>query len=129
MHKLASRPESINDIEHIVNIIDNEFCLNEETYGNILISLTEAVNNAIHHGNGADENKFVRIKIKRIKNYLRFRVEDDGDGFNYKNLPNPTLPENLEKCGGRGVFLITQLCDKVDYTNNGSVVEMSFKIQ
>lgn|SRR5690554_3930492 len=129
MHKLASKPESIREIERILNVIDNKFSLCENTYNNILISLTEAVNNAIKHGNCKDEEKFVRIKVKKNKDTLHFTVEDEGEGFDYQNVPDPTLPENLTKCGGRGVFLMTQLCDSVHYQNNGSTVEMSFKIK
>ncbi len=129
MHILASKPESIRDIESILKVIDKEISLDEDTYNNVLISLTEAVNNAIHHGNCEDESKYVRIKVKKKEDLLKLTVEDEGEGFDFKNVPNPTLPENLNKCGGRGVFLITQLCDSVNYRNNGSSVEMCFKLK
>lgn len=129
MHKLASKPENIRHIEHIVDRIDEKFCLDTETYGNILISLTEAVNNAICHGNCEDEKKHVHIEFKKIHDTLQFRVEDEGQGFNYKALPNPTLPGNIEKCGGRGVFIIHQLCDRVKFLDNGSTVEMFFRLK
>lgn len=128
MHKLASKPESIRKIERIVDLIDKKFNIDSETYTNILISLTEAVNNAILHGNCKDEEKYVHIKFKRVNDMLQFRVEDEGEGFNYKAIPNPTHPDNLDKCGGRGVFLMTQLCDRVKYHDNGSTVEMCFTL-
>ena len=57
---------------------------------------------------------------------IKFRIEDLGDGFNYANLPDPTSPENLEKPGGRGIFLMRHLADEVDFKEGGRVVELSF---
>jgi serine/threonine-protein kinase RsbW len=57
---------------------------------------------------------------------IKFIVKDEGRGFNYENLPDPTAPENLEKIGGRGIFLMKHLSDEVQFKEQGRIVELSF---
>lgn len=128
MHKIASKPENICEIESIVNHLTGKFSLCPQVKANLLISLTEAVNNAIIHGNGGDENKYVHINVLKDGSLLNVSVEDEGKGFNPGQLPDPTSPEYIECCGGRGVFLIHQLCDKVEYKKNGARVEITFQL-
>ena len=106
----------------------HKYKVSPDIYGNILVSLTEAVNNAIIHGNRSDESKSVQIQLRKKNDSLNIRVSDEGRGFDYKNLPDPTAPENLMKIGGRGVFLMQQLSDDISFHNNGSTVEMQFKL-
>lgn len=126
--KVPSNPRNISVVETFVNRMVEKYKISPDLHCNILVSLTEAVNNAILHGNCCDETKNVQIQFKRSKNTLAIRVSDEGCGFDLQNVPDPTAPENLTKCGGRGVFLIRQLSDAVKYHNNGSTVEMQFKI-
>ncbi|MCB0618267.1 MAG: ATP-binding protein [Saprospiraceae bacterium] len=126
--KLSSDPRSVNEVEHFVENLVHKYQLNPDIYGNILVSVTEAVTNAIRHGNRNDHSKTVELELKKCKDKLSFRVSDQGKGFDYRNLPDPTHPDNLLKCGGRGVFLMRTLCDRLRFTNNGSTVEMDFKI-
>ena len=128
MLKLTSHPRNIKHVETFVKKVAKTYQIGTEVYGNILISITEAVNNAIIHGNKSDENKTVRIQLKRVKDSLAFRISDEGKGFDPKSVPDPTCPENILKCGGRGVFLMQELSDSVRYYNNGSTVEIKFKI-
>lgn len=128
MLKLASNPKNVARVEPFVERVFDKYGLNPEIYGNILISLTEAVTNAIVHGNSLDEAKFVNVKLQLIKNRLAFLVSDEGSGFDYQSLPDPTSPENLLKIGGRGVFLMKQLSDDVVYSDNGRTVEIQFNI-
>ncbi len=128
--KLTSKPENISIVERFIDDLRSEFNIGDEVYGNVLISLTEAANNAIIHGNKCDEKKEVTIDYgvdARGKN-LTFIIKDQGPGFDYNNLPDPTAPENLEKTSGRGVFLMMQLADMVVFSDNGATVEMSFRI-
>lgn len=124
--KVNSSPNSITIVEQWIQTVANEHRVKEEKYPNILISLTEAVNNAIIHGNNSDETKHVNIYLEKNKDGLAFKVCDQGHGFDPNDVPDPTCPENIECCGGRGVFLIKQLCDQVDYLDNGSTVKMHF---
>jgi serine/threonine-protein kinase RsbW len=106
----------------------NRFNLNPDQQGNILISLTEAVTNAIVHGNCEEEAKTVQVRLRKEKNCLAVRVSDEGHGFDFESLPDPTRPDHLCECGGRGVYLMRQLSDQVSFYDNGSTVEMRFML-
>jgi serine/threonine-protein kinase RsbW len=126
--KLPSNPRNIAVIESFVNRLVEQYKISPDLHCNILVSLTEAVNNAIIHGNCSDESKNVSIRLKRSRNTIAISVTDEGCGFDPKKVPDPTAAENLTKCGGRGVFLMQELSDTVNFHNNGSTVEMKFKI-
>ena len=128
MLNLASDPKNVARVESFVEHLVDKYGISPDVYGNILISLTEAVTNAIIHGNDNDESKTVQVRLKKQKNKLAFLISDEGGGFDFDNLPDPTSPENLTKIGGRGVFLMHQLSDKVDFKDNGSTVEMRFQL-
>jgi serine/threonine-protein kinase RsbW len=102
--------------------------LNEDYYGNILIAVTEAVNNAVVHGNGLEDSKKVKVQVNKEKERLMFVVEDQGTGFDFDNLPDPTAPENIEKPDGRGIFLMKNLSDEVEFENKGSKVCITFVV-
>jgi serine/threonine-protein kinase RsbW len=93
-----------------------------------MISVIESVNNAIVHGNKSDSTKNVSLSLSFQENAIQFYVEDEGNGFDYNNLPDPTSPENLDNPGGRGIFLIKNLCDEVDFANSGRTVTLTFYI-
>ena len=106
----------------------SKFRFAPDTYGNILISLTEAVNNAIIHGNKQDETKVVEVKTEARNGRIAIIVKDEGKGFDYSNVPDPTSPEHVCECGGRGVFLMRQLSDRCRFQDEGRTVEMEFKL-
>ena len=123
---LKSDPKKISEVEIFVKKIAASFEINEDIYPNILISVTEAVNNAIIHGNQKDLDKKVTILLKKSETALTIIVSDEGPGFDPESIPDPTLDENIDKLGGRGVFLIYQLSDLVTFQNEGRTVEMQF---
>lgn len=119
---------NIPQVEVFVENIVDRFNVAPEIYGNILISLTEAVTNAIVHGNGKDCAKKVQVVLAKGEKDLTFKVTDEGPGFDFTSLPDPTAPENLLRIGGRGVFMMKQLSDTMIFSNNGNTVEMIFKV-
>ena len=128
--KFSSKPENITIVEKFIDDLRSELNIGDDVYGNILISLTEAANNAIIHGNKCNEAKVGEISYDldgRGKN-LSLIVKDQGPGFDYNNLPDPTAPENLEKTSGRGVFLMMQLADMVVFSDKGATIEMQFRL-
>lgn len=129
MLKLSSNPRNVALVESFVEKVIQRYKVSPDLYGDILISLTEAVNNAIIHGNGNDESKSVQIHCQQRANAISFSVSDEGRGFDPRSLPDPTSPENLLKVGGRGVFLMRELSDELHFSNNGRTVEMSFRIR
>jgi serine/threonine-protein kinase RsbW len=122
-------PSLIENIRIIESFIDNTkdlYNIDDDIYGNIMIAVTESVNNAIKHGNKEDKNKTVSISLILKENLLKFIIIDEGPGFDYNNLSDPTLPENIDKPGGRGIFLMKHLSDEVHFLNQGSTVELVF---
>jgi serine/threonine-protein kinase RsbW len=122
-------PSMIDNIRIIESFIDNAkdiYNLDDDIYGNILIAVTESVNNAIRHGNGEDPSKNVSLSMFLEDESVRFVVEDQGPGFDYHHLPDPTAPETLEKIGGRGIYLMRHLSDEVHFRNEGRQVELVF---
>ena len=126
--KLSSNPCSVEKVSIFVESLASKLRFAPDTYGNVLISLTEAVNNAIIHGNGQDENKVVEVQTATRNGKLAITVRDEGKGFDYSNLPDPTCSEKIRECGGRGVFLMRQLSDRCRFQDNGRIVEMEFKL-
>lgn len=126
--ELSSKPESLIQIENYVDEVCECYDINEDNYGNILIALTEAVNNAITHGNHLNPNKKVSLKMHTTESDVFFTIEDEGDGFDFNNVADPTLPQNLQKLNGRGIFLIKSLADEVIFEKNGSKIKLKFCI-
>jgi serine/threonine-protein kinase RsbW len=125
---LTSKLENLREIEKIVDEISEEHNIGTEVYGNILIACLEAVNNAISHGNKLDPAKKVEIKFIIDENKLVVITKDQGEGFDYENVPDPTAPENIENIDGRGIFLMKQLSDGLKFHEEGRVSEMIFHL-
>ena len=123
---LPSNIEQIAKLDTISQAIVKDHELDQSMFPNILISLTEAVSNAIIHGNAGDEHKEVEISINKTSEGISLKVSDEGIGFNFRSIPDPTIPENVVKQGGRGIFLIRDLSDKMNFLDNGSTIEMFF---
>lgn len=124
-----SIPSLIENIKIIESFIDNakeKFKINDDIYGNIMISVTECVSNAIIHGNRGDAQKTVRLELTFLEDQLKFIIEDEGKGFDFDNLQDPTAPENIEKSGGRGVFIMKNLCDEVKFEEEGKKTVLTF---
>ena len=124
--EIPSLSENIRMIESFIDNAKEKYHLDDDIYGNIMIAVTEAVNNAIKHGNHSDSTKNVSLALSFSDGLIKFRIEDEGIGFDYEDLPDPTTEENLEKPGGRGIFLMKHLADEVSFNEKGKVVELSF---
>jgi len=125
--RFASVPENIAVVERLIDEVRETNGFDELRYGDVLIAMTEAVNNAIVHGNRLTPGLDVVVDLEiRDGGTLFFRITDQGPGFDYHSVPDPTAPENLEKPNGRGVFLMRQLSDSCEFLDHGRIVELSF---
>lgn len=124
--QIPSLMENIRIVESFIDNAKEKYSFNDDIYGNIMIAITESVNNAIVHGNQLDKGKNVFLTMSFKEDMVKFIVEDEGNGFDYNNLIDPTAPENIEKIGGRGIFLMKNLCDEVAFYNKGKKVELCF---
>ena len=124
-------PSLIENIRVVESFIDNskeKFNIEDDIYGNIMVAVTESVNNAIRHGNKFDKDKNVLLSLFVEQDRIKFEIEDEGNGFNHEALSDPTAPENLENPGGRGIFLMRNLSDEVAFQNDGRKVQLTFFI-
>lgn len=126
--KLPSDPSCICEVEHFVQQLVTRLNINPNLYPNILISLTEAVNNAIKHGNRFDDQKKILVSCRQQPHQIRLIISDEGSGFDPFNLPDPTSAEHIEEEGGRGVFLMKQLTDELHFLDQGRTVELMWRI-
>jgi serine/threonine-protein kinase RsbW len=125
-----SNPKEIGCIEKFLQQINHKLNLDDGTMYRLLVSCTEAVNNAIVHGNKSAPDKSVVVRCIVEKQFLTIRVKDKGKGFDPKKLQDPREEKNLMKESGRGFFLMRSLMDsvKVRRLKSGSVVEMKIKL-
>ena len=123
---IPSLTENIRIIESFIDNAKENLKLNDDIYGNIMIAVTESVNNAIIHGNKKDKNKNVDIVLKVEDNTVSFSITDEGSGFDYNTLPDPTAPENIDKPGGRGIFLMKALSDELEFQEDGKRIKLTF---
>jgi serine/threonine-protein kinase RsbW len=91
---------------------------------NLFVALDEAFVNAVKHGNKFDAKKLIRITAEVSKEEARFTIEDEGEGFDVNNIPDPLDPENLFKTSGRGVLFIYNIMDEVKYNDRGNRLTM-----
>lgn len=102
--------------------------IDENLYPNILISLTEAVNNAMYHGNRLDAQKEIRVSCHEQEHQIHLFISDEGNGFDPFKIPDPTSEERVETEGGRGVFLMKQLAHEIHFLDQGRTVQLMWKI-
>jgi serine/threonine-protein kinase RsbW len=127
--QLPSKFDSVITMENFVDNISEKYNFSEETYANVLTCLSEAIINAIVHGNKEDESKKVYLNLEVVEGKrLIFTIADEGDGFDFNSLPDPTAPENLQSLSGRGVFIIKRLADQCIFNSKGNEMELHFKL-
>lgn len=125
---LASDTQSLLEVERLIDEVCADFHIDEDFYGNVLIAVTEAVSNAIVHGNQLNPSKHIEVICEPAEKELFFQITDQGNGFDFNNIPDPTALENVEKPHGRGIFLMKNLADEVSFYDNGKKVALRFKI-
>lgn len=122
----ASDIKNISVVEQLIDDINKKFNLDRDIYGNILIAVLEAVTNSVIHGNKRNPEKKVNIQFEANEKTFQFIIEDQGPGFDYSNVPDPTKPINVEKPHGRGIFLMMKLSDDITFENKGRRVILNF---
>ncbi|MFQ5536771.1 MAG: ATP-binding protein [Gemmatimonadota bacterium] len=126
-------PTDIRTIEHAVEYVIQQcedcYEVEHKLRLNFRVGLSEALSNAMLYGNGHDPSKRVRVEVRITDGKIEARVVDQGDGFNPCVVPDPTEPENLLKCGGRGLFLMRQLLDEVSFNERGNEVRLVLNLE
>jgi len=128
--QFESKPENILLAEKFIDDLRIEAKIVDSVYEDIWVAVTEAANNAMTHGNQDNIEKKVEIscKLDERSQILSLIVKDEGPGFDFDNIPDPTTPENLNRVNGRGVFLMKELAQAIFYSNQGARVDMLFSL-
>ncbi len=122
---LESRLDEVCRAEEAILQAAESFDFSEGALFAIKLALEEALANAVKHGNACDPSKRVTVEFDVNTERLRVSIQDEGPGFNFTDVPDPTLDENLAKPNGRGVMLIRAYMDEVSFNQSGNRVTMS----
>lgn len=125
--EIYSNLKNVRKIEDFIDEICDYFNVHNDYFGNILVAVTEAVNNAIVHGNQSDESKKVTVIFEAKDGNLTFAVLDQGYGFDYRLIPDPTDPAS-DGIAGRGLYLMNHLTDEIEFNEKGNGVKLKFAI-
>lgn len=118
----------MEQVEPFVKELQEWANFGDEDFNRIMLALSEAVNNAIIHGNKEDSDKKVHISTSLEGQTLKISVRDEGEGFNPEKLPDPLKEENLLNEGGRGIYLIEQYSDDLEFSNDGTKITATFHL-
>lgn len=122
--EIESNRKEIPSVESILIKLNSEFGLDEERFINFQIAVSEALVNAIVHGNKLDSGKKVHINILVEEKKMTVKIKDEGEGFDFNSLPDPTIGDNIYKEHGRGIFIIKSLVDEFIWTSDREGTEM-----
>ena len=127
---LKTANNSFKEAERKLKVIFKKISVSESDMHNLLVASSEAVNNAVQHGNKHDPAKNILIDVDYVGNELTVSIQDEGGGFDPTNLPDPLLPENLLKPSGRGIHIMKSLMDNVSYnfTPRGTKIIMKLRV-
>jgi len=126
--RLPSGPASLHEVERFIEHVSDEFHLNNTYYSNMLIAVTEAVKNAMVHGNEAIESKTMKFVFEVRKKGLAFVISDQGKGFNFSEYENLDHLINSDQYKGNGLVLIHSLSDEVRFFDEGRTIELLFRV-
>jgi serine/threonine-protein kinase RsbW len=126
---IKSDKKELKKVEEFLFRIFEKERLPQKCFNKVWLCISEAVVNSIEHGNKNDYQKEVFIQINCRKGNICVEVRDEGEGFNYKNIDNPTLNTNIKKETGRGIHIMKSLCSLVEFQNNGKCVQIKIDLQ
>jgi serine/threonine-protein kinase RsbW len=126
--QIKSDINEIHEVERFVENICDYYNINSTYFGNIIVAVSEAVENSILHGNKHNPTKAVYIGFETNKKGIVFTIEDEGDGFKFDDIPDPTDIECNPEKRGTGIFLIKTLADEAIFLNNGRKIQLQFNI-
>jgi len=122
--KIHSDLKLIKEVDEELKIKLIDLRVSRSEFMNLRLCLNEAVHNAIKHGNKQNKDLFVYVDLKADSKSIEMVVTDQGDGFDYEDIPDPTTDENIYKTYGRGIFLIKKLMDGVEFFDGGRSIKM-----
>lgn len=128
--QLTNDKEALVLIEEKLQKLKTLLSLSDEEFFNLMIAITEGINNAISHGNKYNVDKKVLFSVSANQEEINVTIHDEGVGFNPEDVPDPRAPENVMKDSGRGIFIIKSLMSEVSYDfSHGTTLIFKYKIK
>lgn len=124
---IESNEDEMQKVEDFLRRIFDRMQFPEESFNKVLLCVSEAVINSIEHGNRHHQGKYVNVFVNCYENDLIVEVKDEGEGFDYKEISDPTSDENIRNERGRGIFIIRSLSNELMFKDKGNCVK--FKIE
>ena len=124
---IKSNISELKNVEIFLQKTFEEWNISQKNFNSVFLCVSEAVVNSIEHGNRNDKNKTVSIRVDCVEQQIDVCVYDEGEGFDFNNIIDPTLKENIKKESGRGIHIIKSLTKEVEYNEIGNRIE--FKIE
>lgn len=124
---IQSDKKELIQVENFLRLLFRKENLPEESFNKVFLCVSEAVINSIEHGNKNEIRKKVTIEVLCHHKDLYIAVTDEGDGFDYREVADPTVEENIKNETGRGIFIMKSISNKIDFREEGKCVE--FKIE
>ncbi len=128
--KILTIKSDISELKNVESFVNKLFKLNNippKHFNNVLLCVSEAVVNSIQHGNKNDANKKVSIFADCESESIIVKVKDEGEGFNFEDIPDPSLKKNLKKESGRGIHIIRALSEQIEYCNKSNSIQFKIK--
>ena len=125
---LASSYAELERVEGLLNQLQQALGVDDDFYARLMLSVSEAATNAVVHGNKLDLSKKVMIQAKANTTILTFTITDEGNGFDPEDIANPVDEENLLNTSGRGVFLMREYTDEIEFQDNGRKLILTFNL-
>ena len=125
---IYSDTKSLTEVDLFLKRILKDKGIPNNIYNRFYLCVSEAVVNAIVHGNNCDSSKCVTISTKIENNCAIVKIMDEGKGFDTKNLWDPTCSENIKSEHGRGLFIIKSYTEELNFKEKGRVIEFKLKL-
>ena len=122
--KIPSETRYIKEISSDILTYLGPYDVGSDTLFYIRLCVEEALRNAMVHGNNSDERLFINVSYWVKGADFNIEIKDEGNGFNHKLIPDPTTDNNIMKTSGRGVYLIKNLMDSVEFNKFGNKIKM-----
>ena len=124
---IKSKESELKRVEEFIHEVFAFYNFPETCFNKVLLCISEATINAIAHGNKGDHSKKVELGVDCKTHLISVKITDQGDGFDYRNLPDPTEKENLMKESGRGIHIIKNMAKTFSFNDKGN--SLSFQIE
>jgi serine/threonine-protein kinase RsbW len=126
---LKSTYEDLDKLEGFLNDLQTDLKFDDEFYARLMLTVSEAATNGVVHGNELDESKKVTLIAEHDGSNLVITTQDEGAGFDPDEVPDPLAAENILNTSGRGVFLMGEYADGVEYQDEGRRLILSFDLK